>query len=262
MKRRDFIKCGSIVAVGTGILQHAPAMAYVINPVVKKIFVTGGGYDAATIKYLIQLTGKENPKICFLPTPVGDNELYIKKWFEIAKTLPLQPFAQKIFIGSSEQDISFEETLLQMDAILVTGGNTLNAIALWKAHGIDAILRKAWEKGIVLSGPSAGAICWFNEGLSDSRPKQLSRVSCLGFLPGSNCPHYHTEKDRRPTYLKMVQEGKLLPGYACDETAGLYFENTKLKTVVSQQNGDKAYHVNIKNGSVIETPLEADLMLQ
>jgi dipeptidase E len=260
MKRRDFMKLSATGALGLSIAQHTNALASVLNPVVRKIFATGGGYDTGTIKYLIKLTGKQNPKICFLPTPVGDNELYIKKWFEIAKTLPLQPFAQKVFISSSEQKLTFEETLLQMDAILVTGGNTLNAIALWKAHGIDAILRKAWEKGIVLSGPSAGAICWFNEGLSDSRPAQLSPVKCLGFLNGSICPHYHTEKDRRPAYLKMVQEGKLMPGFACDETAGLYFENTSLAKVVTQNTADQAYQITLKNGIVVETPLKAELI--
>ena len=157
---------------------------------------------------------------------MGDKQEYIDKWFVVAKTLPLQPFAQKVFIKSTEQTTSFEEVLLNMDALLVTGGNTLNAIALWKAQGIDRILRKAWEKGIVLSGPSAGAICWFEEGLCDSRPMHLTPVQGLGFLKGSNCPHYHTEKDRRPLYLKLVQDRTLKPGYACDETAGLYFENT------------------------------------
>ena len=260
MKRRDFIKSGSIAAIGVSLSQPASAVASIINPVVKKIYVTGGGYDASTIKYLIQLTGKNNPKICFLPTPVGDNELYIKKWFEIAKTLPFQPFVQKVFIATAEQKETFDDILLQMDAILVTGGNTLNAIALWKAHGIDAILKKAWEKGIVLSGPSAGAICWFNEGLSDSRPAQLSAVTCLGLLPGSICPHYHTEKDRRPTYLRMIKERKLLPGYACDETAGLYFEDTHLARVVTQRATDKAYQVTLKDGIVVETPLKAELI--
>ncbi len=260
MKRRDFIKTTSLTALGVGVAQHAFALESFIDPIVKKIYVTGGGYDDVTIKYLIQLTGKKNPKICFLPTPVGDSELYIKKWFEVAKTLPLQPFVQKVFISSAEQQNSFEDILLQMDAILVTGGNTLNAITLWKAHGIDAILKKAWEKGIVLSGPSAGAICWFNEGLSDSRPTQLSPVSGLRFLPGSNCPHYHTENNRRPAYLKMIQERKLLPGYACDETAGLYFENTKLTRVVTQNPDHKAYEVTLKNGVVVETPLNATMI--
>lgn len=231
-----------------------------VNTPIKKIFLTGGGYDATTIKYLISLTGKENPKVCFLPTPMGDSEAYINKWFEIAKTLPLQPFVQKVFITSEEQKEPFEKNLLNMDAILVTGGNTLNAIALWKAHGIDAILKEAWEKGIVLSGPSAGAICWFEEGLSDSRPVNLTPIKGLGFLSGSNCPHYHTEKNRRPQYLKMIEESKLLPGYASDETAGLYFENTTLKRAVSQNIDDKAYQVRIVNGKVEETILTTELI--
>lgn len=230
------------------------------NNITRKIFATGGGYDEKTIKYLIALTGKENPKICFLSTPVGDSEAYIAKWFEIAKTLPIQPYVQKVFIASTEQQTPFEATLLQMDAILVTGGNTLNAIALWKAQGIDIVLRKAWEKGIVLSGPSAGSICWFEGGLSDSRPVHLSVVKGLGFLKGSNCPHYNTEKERKPLYLQWIEQGKLLPGYACDQTGGLYFENTELKRVVTQSVDDKAYKVSVVNGKVVETPLAAELI--
>lgn len=230
------------------------------NLLPRKIFITGGGFDDVTIRYLVKLTGKENPKVCFLPTPMGDSEAYIAKWFAIATTLPLQPFAQKVFITNSGQKASFADTLLKMDAILVTGGNTLNAIALWKVHGIDNILRKAWEKGIVLSGPSAGAICWFEQGLSDSRPQHLTVVKGLGFLKGSNCPHYHTEKERRTTYLKMIEERKLLAGYACDETAGLYFENTILKKVISQNKNDKAYKVSVSNGKVIESALESELI--
>ncbi|NEM99305.1 Type 1 glutamine amidotransferase-like domain-containing protein [Pontibacter burrus] len=259
MKRRDFIKNTTFATVGVTVIDHEELFRK-SSDVTRKIFLTGGGYDPVTIKYLISLTGKENPKVCFLPTPVGDSEAYIQKWFEIAKTLPLQPYAQKVFISSEEQNVPFEDTLLKMDAILVTGGNTLNAMTLWKAHGIDKILRKAWENGVVLTGPSAGAICWFEEGLSDSRPVQLTTVKGLGFLKGSNCPHYHSEKNRRPMYLKMIEEGKLLPGYACDETAGLYFENNKLKRVVSQNKDDKAYQISIKNGKALETTLETELI--
>ncbi len=191
---------------------------------------------------------------------MGDSDAYINKWFEIAKQLPIQPFVQKVFISSTEQKISFADTLLDMDAILVTGGNTLNAIALWKAHGIDSVLKKAWEKGIVLSGPSAGAICWFEEGLSDSRPADYSVVKGLGFLKGSNCPHYHTEADRRPLYMKMIEEGKMLPGYACDETAGLYFEGTQLKRVITQNVADKVYKVTLHKGKAVETALASELI--
>ncbi len=258
MKRRDFLKNTTVASLGFSFLGNVDLFSQ--NPKTGKIFLTGGGYDLKTIQYLISLTGKENPKICFLPTPMGDSQVYISKWFEIAKELPIQPFVQKVFISSAEQKTTFEEALLQMDAILVTGGNTLNAIALWKAHGIDKILKKAWEKGIVLSGPSAGAICWFEEGLSDSRPAEYSAVKGLGFLKGSNCPHYHTEAKRRTLYLKMIEEGKLLPGYACDETAGIYFEGTQLKSVITQNKEDKAYMVELLEGKVIERELEAELI--
>lgn len=260
MRRRDFIKNSTFATVGVVATSQTAWLGKNPGLVTKKILLTGGGYDSTTIKYLISLTGKENPKVCFLPTPVGDSEVYIQKWFEIAKTLPLQPFVQKVFISSSEQKRPFEDTLLNMDAILVTGGNTLNAMALWKAQGIDETLKKAWEKGIVLTGPSAGAICWFEEGLSDSRPAHLTTVKGLGFLKGSNCPHYNTEKDRRPLYLKMIEEGKMLPGYACDETAGLYFENNTLKRVIAQNKDDKAYQVSIKNGRVLESALATELI--
>lgn len=260
MRRRDFLKNTALATLGVAISTQSIGMEKDKSLATKKIFLTGGGYDPTTIRYLISLTGKEKPKVCFLPTPMGDSEAYIQKWFQIAKTLPLEPFAQKVFITSEEQKTPFEDTLLNMDAILVTGGNTLNAITLWKAHGIDVILKKAWEKGIVLTGPSAGAICWFEEGLSDSRPAQLTTVKGLGFLKGSNCPHYHTEEARRPLYLKMIEEGKLLPGYACDETAGLYFENDALKRAVAQNKDDKAYQVGVKNGKVVETALVTELI--
>lgn len=260
MKRRDFLKNTSFATIGLLAFTNISGQKKDINSTPKKIFLTGGGYDLTTIKYLVSLTGKQNPKVCFLPTPMGDSEAYIKKWFEISKSLPLQPFVQKVFITSEEQNMPFEKILLDMDAILVTGGNTLNAMTLWKAHGIDVLLKKAWEKGIILSGPSAGAICWFEEGLSDSRPVELTPVKGLGFLRGSNCPHYHTEKNRRSKYLKMIEEGNLLPGYACDETAGLYFENTTLKSVISQSPDDKAYQVSIKNGKVVETILATELI--
>jgi dipeptidase E len=260
MNRRDFLKRTSVASLGFSLTQKVATLIPAEDNTIRKIFITGGGYDAATIKFLIALTGKEKPKICFLPTPVGDSETYIAKWFEIAKTLPVQPYVQKVFITSNEQPTSFESTLLQMDAILVTGGNTLNAIALWKVQGIDAILRKAWEKGIVLSGPSAGAICWFEEGLSDSRPGHLSIVKGLGFLKGSNCPHYNTEKERRPLYLQWIKERKLLPGYACDEMAGLYFENTTLKRIVTQNPNDKVYKITIEKGEITETALSAEII--
>lgn len=260
MKRRDFLHISAVTGLSVSLAGANNLIASPSIAPIRKIFVTGGGYDETTFRFLISLTGKQNPKICFLPTPVGDSQIYIDKWFEIAKALPIQPFVQKVFITSYEQKTSFETTLLSMDAILVTGGNTLNAIALWKAQGIDRILRQAWQRGIVLTGPSAGAICWFEQGLSDSRPAALSVVEGLGILRGSFCPHYHTEEKRNKEYPQMIEQGRLLPGYACDETAGLYFENEVLKRVITQKEDDKAFRVSQKNEKKLEEPLDSELI--
>lgn len=205
-------------------------------------------------------TGKEKPKVCFMPTASGDNQAYINYWLESAKKLSIEPFVQKVFIESATQKVSFEEFLLGMDAILVPGGNTLDMIALWQAHGIDKILKKAWEKGIVLSGSSAGAICWFHEGLSDSRPMALSSVKCLGFLKGSVSPHYHSSKNRASTYQEMILKGDIKPGYGLDENAGLYFENEKIAKVLAADAKSKVYHIAVEGGSIVEQVLEPEII--
>ncbi len=145
-----------------------------------------------------------------------------------------------------------------MDAIVVSGGNTLNQQAIWKAQGIDVVLREAWNRGIVLGGASAGSLCWFDEGTTDSRPKALSIVKCMGFIPGSHSPHYDAEPGRRPLYHKLIGSGEMKPGYACDNDAGLYFEDTTVKRVVATREGAKCYHVSATNGVVSEKVLEPE----
>jgi peptidase E len=260
MNRRDFLQTSTIAALGVSTGSLHPIGTNSDEVITKKIFLTGGGYDLNFINYLISLTGKPKPNICFLPTPVGDSDVYIKRWYETARALPIQPFVQKVFINAAEQTDSFENLLLDMDAILVPGGNTLNTIALWKAQGIDIILQKAWEKGIVLSGASAGALCWFEQGLSDSRPKELTVVEGLGFLKGSNCPHYHSEANRKETYKRFIHKGGLKPGYACDDLAGLYFENDTLTKVLSTNKENKAYKLNLIDGAVVESVIEPTLI--
>jgi len=226
----------------------------------KKIFVYGGDFTTGFIRYIAALTKKSDPKICFLPTASGDAAGYISRWFEVCQELPLRPYVQRIFISSYGQQRSFEDVLLDMDAIVVGGGNTLNMIAIWKAQGIDRVLAKAWQKGIVLAGGSAGALCWFEYGLSDSRPAEISRVDGLGFLKGSYCPHYHSEKDRRPLFLEKIKSGHFLPGYACDDQAGIYFEDNELCQVVTLHEYENAYYVCQKAGAVKEKKLAKEVM--
>jgi peptidase E len=145
-----------------------------------------------------------------------------------------------------------------MDAIVCSGGNTLNQQAIWQAQGIDVILKEAWVRGIVLGGASAGSLCWFEEGTTDSRPKELSIVKCLGFLKGSHSPHYDAEPGRRPLYQRLIGSGKMKPGYACDNDAGIYFEDNEVRRVVATRTGAKVYYVSVDAGKVAEKVLEPE----
>ena len=225
----------------------------------RKILIAGGGFvSAAFIRYMAQLTGKPRPRVCYLPTAVGDRPDAAINFYKACATLEVTPLVQASFIASTEQRESWDEVLLSMDAIVASGGNTLNQQAIWRAQGIDVVLRQAWERGIVLGGSSAGSLCWFEEGTTDSRPKELSVVQCLGFLAGSHCPHYNSEPGRRPLYQSLIANGRIKPGYACDDDAGLYFENDEVARVVCARDGAKVYHVSLVDGAVVERELDPD----
>ena len=145
-----------------------------------------------------------------------------------------------------------------MDGIVVSGGNTLNQQAIWKVQGIDLILKEAWDRGIVLGGASAGSLCWFEEGTTDSRPKEVTKIECLGFLKGSHSPHYDAEAARRPLYHKLIKSGELMPGYACDNDAGIYFEDNEVKRVVSTREEAKVYYVSKVGNDVVEKVMEPE----
>lgn len=226
----------------------------------KKLFVYGGQVTKEFIKYTAELTGKENPKICFLPTATGDNQYYINYWYELCSDLKLVPKVMEVWINSSTQKKSFEEILLNMDAIIVGGGNTLNMLAIWKAQGIDLALKKAYEKGIVLAGGSAGSLCWFNGGTTDSRPKELTIVNGLRFLDYSHCPHYHSEESRKPLYHKNILEKKLSNGYACDDNSGILFINGLATKSVSTDAQSFSYYVQEKDGKVVEEKLKTEII--
>jgi len=226
------------------------------NAPVRTIFASGGNYGKPFIKYVIALTHKKNPRICFMPTPSGDSEVAIATWYQNCEDLDMQPFVQKLYVASTRQNQTFEEVLLSMDAIIVGGGSTLNAIAEWKTHGIDTILRKAYNKGIVLGGGSAGSICWFQGGTTDSRPVKLSLCAGLGFLPFSQSPHWLKEQARRPLYRDAILTGKLNPGYACDDGSAILFENEKPVKIVSIDDINIPYFVSVKDGKIVEEPLK------
>jgi peptidase E len=261
MERRDFVTTalGSLAALTTtprllaGLQPPTPAGGAATG----KILIAGGGFNKTWIRYMAQLTGKTKPKVLYLPTASADRP---GSFMENCEGLEVEPIIQNSFISSYRMDKTWEETFLSVDAIIASGGNTLNQQAIWKAQGIDVILREAWDRGIVLGGASAGSLCWFEEGSTDSRPKALSIVKCLGFIPGSHCPHYDREAQRRPQYQGLIASGEMKPGWACDNDAGIYFEGTEVKRIVSARAGARVYYVSAEAGKAVEKPYEPEMI--
>jgi dipeptidase E len=214
-----------------------------------------GSTDAETrrlVEYVVGLAGKPAPKVCFVPTAVGDDASAVLR---VYGELPgaARPSYLPFFPWPPNDLRSFA---LEQDVIFVSGGNTANMLAIWRVHGFDEILRQAWEAGVVLTGWSAGMICWFEAGVTDSFGPQLDGMrDGLGFLAGSACPHYDGEELRRPVYTKLVAEG-FPPGVAADDGVGVHYAETELVEVVSVREGANAYRV----GPEGETPLEARLL--
>src|ERR1051325_4185945 len=263
MERRQFVVSSLIGSVGL-LTKRLPlpdfGLAAGATAGTRKILIAGGNYSTAFIKYMAELTGKPRPKLLFLPTASADRADGILTWFKACAPLNVEPSVQESFIASARQKQSWEDVLLSVDGIVASGGNTLNQQAIWQAQGIDVILRQARDKGIVLGGASAGSICWFEEGTTDSRPKELTVVKGLGILKGSHSPHYDREPARRPLYQKLIGSGQLKPGYACDNDAGIYFEDNTVKRVVSSRAGAKVYYVSVVGGTVVEKVLEPEMI--
>ena len=267
MKRREFLAVSGLGTLGlatrglTGDLSFAgPVGRTAAQNRNRKILIAGGGFGTTFIKYMAELTGKERPRICYLPTASADGQGGSLRFFQNCAPLNVEPHVQNSFIASYRMDQTWEEIFLSMDAIVVSGGNTLNQQAIWKAQGIDEVLRKAWDQGVVLGGASAGSLCWFEEGTTDSRPKELTKVECLGFLEGSHSPHYDAEEQRRPTYHRMILSGEMKPGYACDNDAGIYFVDNDVERAVRTREDANSYYVSVVNGEVVERQLESEMI--
>jgi dipeptidase E len=182
---------------------------------------------------------RERPKVLFVPTAVADGaEPTLRIYQQLADRAEVSDLS---FFPWPPDDL--RELALDQDVIYVSGGNTANALAVWRTHGFDAILREAWEAGVVLTGWSAGMICWFEASVTDSFGPQLEGMpDGLGFLRGSACPHYDGEEHRRPVYTSLVASG-FPPGLAADDCVALRFDGTELAEVVSARPGARAYRV-------------------
>jgi dipeptidase E len=219
-----------------------------------RILAIGGGYAGSPIEdFLLELAEKARPRICFLPTPSSHDPSYVETFYETFGSRNCDPFHVQLF-GVPEAPA---EQIASADIVYVSGGNTANALAIWRVHGVDRALRDVWERGGVLGGWSAGGICWFEDGLTDSFGPTLRPLGDgLGFLSGSFCPHFDGEPYRRPTYMKLVRESGLPPGLAADDDAALLYEGTELREVVSQREGATGYRVTSDGAE----PLEARVL--
>jgi peptidase E len=221
----------------------------------KQIICMGGGgflmepQNPLLDLYILGQSPKKKPKICFVGTASGDSLDSIKRFLTHFKKFNCEPSYLSLFKAPKE---NLESFVLSKDIIYVGGGNTRNLLLLWKAWGLDKIMKKGWKQGIVLSGVSAGSICWFEEGVTDSFPGKLAPLKCLGFLKGSNCPHYDGEKERRPSYHRLVRERKIKNGYAADDGVALHFIDNTIAHIVSSRPLGRAYKVGWQKGKVIE----------
>lgn len=207
------------------------------------------------VHYILDLTGKPRSRVCGIPTAKGDAPEYIAGFYN---RFPADR-TERVHLALFDRTVrDIRAFLLEQDVIWVGGGNTANMLAVWRVHGVDQVLREAWASGIVLCGVSAGSLCWFECGTTDSFDLNELRPihDGLGFIPGSHSPHYDGEESRRPLYHRLISAG-FPAGYAVDDDAAIHFVGTDISEVVSSRDGATAYRVELRDGQAVETPLLA-----
>ena len=222
----------------------------------------GGGFsmepmNLALDRYVLSLVERSRPRVCFLGTASGDSPAYARRFHAAFTALGAETTDCSLFQPPTADLRGF---VLEKDVIYVGGGNTRSLMALWREWGLDTTLREAWAQGVVLAGISAGMICWFEQGITDSVPGALRGLACLGLLPGSACPHYDGEAERRPTYQRLIGTGTVVDGYAADDGAALHFVGTTLDRVVTSRANAHAYRVERDGDQAVETVLEGTLL--
>jgi dipeptidase E len=226
------------------------------------IALGGGGFSMEPDNplldlYILAQTKKQKPKVCFVPTASGDSENYISRFYKSFESHHCVSSHLSLFSPPSRD---LEDYVMDKDVIYVGGGNTKNLLALWKDWSLDSILKKAWQDGIVMAGISAGSICWFEAGVTDSFGEGLEPLQSLGFLKGSNCPHYDGEAERRPSYHRLITEGQIPRGFAADDSAALHFIGSDLHKAVSSRPQAKAYEVQLREGDLEEKTLKTEYL--
>jgi peptidase E len=231
------------------------------------VAIGGGGFlmergPSLLDEYFVRTAGVRNPKVCFIPTAAGDPEEMLAKYYQAFARLRCRRSHLAFFRRPRRGSIPLsriERGLLAQDAIYVGGGNTRSMLAVWREWGLDRILRKAWNAGVLLGGMSAGAICWFRHGATDSvlGAGRSSALACLGFLPGSCSPHFDGERHRRRDFRRLIARGELPSGIGIDDGVAVLYRNQAVAEVVSSRRAATAYRVTRRSGEVLVAPLPA-----
>ena len=196
------------------------------------------------VDHCVELSGvhRRRPRITYVGTAIGDQEFFAHRMFEAARVAGFDLTELRLFPTPNLDDM--RGAVLDSDVVWVMGGSVVNLLAVWRAHGLDAIMREAWEAGVVLGGVSAGSICWHVGGTTDSYGPDLRPVTDgLGLLPYANGVHYDAEEQRRPLLQRLVADGTLPPAYATDEGVGLVYRDTELVDVVAEVPDAAAYRI-------------------
>ena len=222
------------------------------------IAIGGGGFGRTQASNLIeqyildQASTKSSPNICFIPTATGDLDPYVVNFYSVFSKLDCTPSHISFF----KRTIDLEEHIAKQDIIFVGGGNTKSMLAVWREWNLDKILKIAYERGAVMSGVSAGAICWFDQGLTDSWADELKIMPCMNFISGNCAPHYDEEPERRPATKKLLEENIIDSMYGIEGGAALHFIDEAPKYTVRFSQNKNAYNVTLQDSIVAEDPFE------
>ena len=228
------------------------------------IAIGGGGFGRTQASNLIeqyildQASNKRSPSICFIPTATGDLDPYVVNFYSVFSRLDCKPSHISFF----KRTIDLEEHIAKQDIIFVGGGNTKSMLAVWKEWKLDKILKTAYERGAVMSGVSAGAICWFDQGLTDSWADELKIMPCMNFISGNCAPHYDEEPERRPATKKLLEENIITSMYGIEGGAALHFIDEAPTYTVRFAKNKNAYNVTLQDSAVFENPFEVRELAQ
>ena len=222
------------------------------------IAIGGGGFgrnpgDGIIEQYILNQSNSDRPKICFIPTATGDDEAYKVSYYSIMSKLKCEATHLDFFKRTPDLD----KLISSQDIIFVGGGNTKSMLAVWREWGLEKILKKAYLNGVIMSGVSAGAICWFEKGITDSWSNELKVLDCLGFVKGNCCPHYDEEAERKPALSKFIKNKKMSDCYAIEGGSALHLKNDKTYLAISFQGKKNSFFVEYRNKNIVENIISA-----